>query len=50
MFWYDLKLWQIFKSKNTQFGKIYALSKKLIYSNLIIIKHMTYWGNFKYNK
>ncbi len=29
MFWYDLKLWQFFKIENTQFGKIYALSKKL---------------------
>ncbi len=49
MFWYDFKLWQFFKTKNTQFGKIYAFSKKN-YSNLIIIKHMTYWGKFKYNK
>ncbi len=44
MFWYDLKLWQIFKMKH----KICALSKIPIYSNLIINKFITYWGNYKY--
>jgi len=43
MFWYDLKLLQIFKMKY----KIYALLKKIISPNLIIKKHMTYWGNYE---
>jgi hypothetical protein len=38
-----------FSRRNIKFGKIYALSKKIISLNLIIKKHMTYWGNYKYN-
>jgi hypothetical protein len=45
MVWYDLKLWQIFRTKH----KICAFSKIPISSNLIIKKHLTYWGNYKYN-
>jgi hypothetical protein len=36
--------------QNTKFGKICALSKNLIYSNLIVNKNLTYWGNYKCNK
>jgi hypothetical protein len=45
MIWNDDK----FSKQNTKFGEIYALSKIHIYANLIIKKHMTYWGNYKYN-
>jgi hypothetical protein len=34
MYWYDLKLWQIFKMKH----KIYAVSKICISPNLIVKK------------
>jgi hypothetical protein len=39
-----------FSKRNIRSGKIYALSKNNIYSNLIAKKHKTYWGNYKYNK
>jgi hypothetical protein len=35
--------------QNTKFNKICALSKIHISPNLIIKKHITYWGNYKYN-
>jgi hypothetical protein len=38
-----------FSKQNTKFGKIYALLKFYISPNLIVKKHMTYWGNYKYN-
>ncbi len=34
---------------NTKSSNIYALSKKFISPNLIVKKHMKYWGNYKYN-
>jgi hypothetical protein len=46
MFWYDLKLWQIFKVKH-KIWKILCTFN--ISPNLIVKKHMTYWGNYKYN-
>jgi len=33
--------------QNTKYGKIYALLKKNISPNLIVKKHMAYWGNYK---
>jgi len=35
--------------QNTKSNKINALSKIRISPNLIVKKHMTYWGNYKYN-
>jgi hypothetical protein len=35
--------------QNTKSNKINALSKIHISPNLIVKKHMTYWGNYKYN-
>jgi len=46
MFWYDLKLLKKIEKKR----KIYSLSKNHVYSNLIVNKHMTCWGKYKYNK
>jgi len=40
--------YEILKKWNTKSGKIYALSKICISSNLIV-KKMTHWGNYKYN-
>jgi len=49
MFWYDLKIHDKFSRRNTKSGKICALSKIIISPNLIVTKHMTHWGNYKYN-
>jgi hypothetical protein len=48
MFWYDLKLWQFFKMKHKIEQNLYIFTN--IYSKLIVKKHMTYRGNYKYNK
>jgi hypothetical protein len=39
-----------FKKTHTKFGKICTLSNSHIYSKLVVEKHMTYWGNYQYNK
>jgi hypothetical protein len=39
-----------FSRWNTKSSKICRLPKILIYSKLIIKKHMMYWDNYKYNK
>jgi len=39
-----------FSKWNKKFHKICKLSKILIYSKLIVKKHMAHWGNYKYNK
>jgi hypothetical protein len=39
-----------FSKWNTKYGKIYALSKNIIYSDLIVKIYMTHWENYKYNK
>jgi len=39
-----------FSKWNTKSSIICTLSKKNIYSNLVVKNHMTYCGNYKYNK
>jgi hypothetical protein len=39
--------YEIFSKQNTKYGKFYALFKICISPNLIVKKHMAYWGNYK---